>query len=42
MSNTAARHSHQIDQSSEKSTKGEGTPETAKAMGPVSPDRPAK
>nr|POE62403.1 zinc metalloprotease zmpb [Quercus suber] len=42
LSTTATRHSTQIDQDPEKSKKGEGTPETAKSMGTVSVDRPAR
>jgi len=42
MSNTPTRHSHLITDDPEKSKKGEGTPETAKAMGTVSPNRPQK
>lgn len=40
LSTTATRHSTQIDQSPEKSKKGEGTPETAKSMGTVDVNRP--
>lgn len=40
ISSTATRHSTQIDQDPEKSKKGEGTPETAKAQGTVQVDRP--
>ena len=36
LSNTPTRHSTQLDQDPEKSKKGEGGPETAKAMGTVS------
>ncbi|KAK6432027.1 hypothetical protein LTR95_011807 [Oleoguttula sp. CCFEE 5521] len=42
MSNTPTRHSTDIHNSSEKSTKGEGVPDTAKINGPVDPSRPAK
>lgn len=42
LSTTATKHSTKIDESTEKSTKGEGTPETAKAMGTVDPNRPQK
>ncbi|KAK4546433.1 hypothetical protein LTR36_002110 [Oleoguttula mirabilis] len=42
ISNTPTRHSTKIEESGDKSTKGEGTPETAKAMGTVSVDRPQK
>ncbi|KAK5115837.1 hypothetical protein LTR85_009431 [Meristemomyces frigidus] len=42
LSNTPTRHSEKIEESGEKSTKGEGTPETAKSMGTVSVDRPQK
>ena len=40
MSNTDTKHSEDITNSSEKSTKGEGTVETAKVKGTVSPQRP--
>ncbi|KAK5136950.1 hypothetical protein LTR08_001457 [Meristemomyces frigidus] len=42
ISSTPTRHSTQLDEDPEKSKKGEGTPETAKAMGTVSVDRPAR
>nr|POF13628.1 halomucin [Quercus suber] len=42
LSTTATKHSTQIDEDPEKSKKGEGSPETAKSMGTVSVDRPAK
>lgn len=40
MSNTDTKHSEDVTNSSEKSTKGEGTVETAKLKGTVSPNRP--
>ena len=40
LSNTDTKHSEDITTSSEKSTKGEGTVETAKLKGTVSPNRP--
>ena len=41
LSNTPTRHSTQPDQDPEKSKKAEGT-ETAKSMGTISVDRPAR
>ncbi|MCJ1453949.1 hypothetical protein MMC28_004298 [Mycoblastus sanguinarius] len=40
LSNTDTKHSTDIVNSPEKSTKGEGTPETAKSKGTVDPNRP--
>lgn len=40
LSTTATKHSTQIDEDPEKSKKGEGVPETAKAQGTVSTNRP--
>ena len=40
LSNTDTKHSEDVTNSSEKSTKGEGTVETAKLKGTVSPNRP--
>ncbi|KAK3069850.1 hypothetical protein LTR53_011486 [Teratosphaeriaceae sp. CCFEE 6253] len=42
LSNTPTRHSTQIDDDPEKSKKAEGGPDTAKLMGTVDPNRPAK
>lgn len=43
ISNTDTKHSVKIDEpGSEKSTKGEGAPETAKVKGAVDPSRPQK
>lgn len=42
MSNTQTRHSIPIHESDEKSKKPEGGPDTAKAMGTIDPNRPAK
>jgi hypothetical protein len=40
MSNTDTKHSIPIDSSTEKSTKGDGSPETSKAKGTVDPKAP--
>ena len=40
LSNTDTKHAEDVTNSSEKSTKGEGTVETAKLKGTVSPNRP--
>lgn len=42
MSNTPTRHSIPIHESNEKSKKPEGGPDTAKSMGTIDPNRPAK
>jgi hypothetical protein len=42
MSNSPTRHSIPIHESNEKSKKPEGGPDTAKAMGTVDVNRPAK
>ncbi|KAF2225941.1 hypothetical protein BDZ85DRAFT_258332 [Elsinoe ampelina] len=42
LSNTATRHSTQIDQDPEKSKKAEGVPDTAKSTTTIDPGRPAK
>ena len=40
LSNTDTHHSSQVSKQDDKSKKGEGTPETAKSMGTVDPNRP--
>lgn len=42
LSNTPTRHSASDDKMKELSSKGEGTPDTAKSMGTVDPQRPQK
>ncbi|CAK3798534.1 Hypothetical predicted protein [Lecanosticta acicola] len=42
ISTTDAKHSHQIDQDPEKSKKGSGGPETAKAKGTIDPRAPVR
>jgi hypothetical protein len=41
LTNTDTKHSTDIGSDSEKSTKGDGTPETAKSKGTVDPKAPA-
>jgi hypothetical protein len=42
MSNTPTRHSTPIHDNPEKSKKGDGSPETAKAMGTIDPNAPVR
>lgn len=42
LSNTDTKHSTDIENDPDKSTKGDGTPETAKAQGTVQPSQPVK